>query len=106
MTDFWLIILLAGGLTYAIRLSFIALHGRWQAPQWFVRALRYVPPAVLSAIILPELLVVDGQVLLSPINPRLLAGTAAILIAWRSRNVFLTIAGGMLFLYLFQFLLG
>ncbi|GAP12268.1 predicted membrane protein [Bellilinea caldifistulae] len=106
MTEFWLIIFMAGGLTYMIRLSFIALHGRWQAPVWFVRALRFVPPAVLSAIILPELLVADGQVFLSPFNPRLLAGVAAILIAWRSRNVFVTIAGGMLLLYLFQFLLG
>ncbi len=105
MSKFWLMILLAGGLTYAIRLSFIALHGRWQAPEWFVRALRYVPPAVLSAIILPELLVAEGQMFLSPLNPRLLAGAIAILIAWRSRNVFLTIAGGMLFLYLFLFLL-
>lgn len=105
MSEFWLIILLAGVMTYAIRLSFIALSGRWQAPLWFVRALRYVPPAVLSAIILPELLVMDGQVVLSPLNPRLLAGLAAIVLAWRSRNVFLTIAGGMLLLYLFQFLL-
>lgn len=105
MSEFWLMILLAGGLTYAIRLSFIALHGRWQAPEWFVRALRYVPPAVLSAIILPELLVAEGQMFLSPLNPRLLAGAIAILIAWRSRNVFLTIAGGMLSLYLFLFLL-
>lgn len=105
MSEFWLIILLAGILTYAIRLSFIGLHGRWQAPVWFVRALRFVPPAVLSAIILPELLLMDGQVVLSPLNPRLLAGIAAILIAWLSRNVFLTIAGGMLFLYLFQFIL-
>jgi branched-subunit amino acid transport protein len=106
MSEFWLIILLAGVMTYAIRLSFIALYGRWQAPLWFVRALRYVPPAVLSAIILPELLVTNGQIFLSPFNPRLLAGLGAILLAWRSRNVFVTIAGGMLFLYLFQFLLG
>lgn len=105
MSKFWLIILQAGVMTYAIRLSFIALYGRWQAPLWFVRALRYVPPAVLSAIILPELLVMDGQVVLSPLNPRLLAGLAAIVLAWRSRNVFLTIAGGMLLLYLFQYLL-
>jgi branched-subunit amino acid transport protein len=106
MTDFWLIIFLAGGLTYAIRLSFIALHGRWQAPAWFVRALRFVPPAVLSAIILPEMLIVNGQLFLSPLNPRLLAGLAAIVIAARSRNILLTIAGGMLCLYLFQYLMG
>jgi len=54
MAETWLIILLSGALTYGIRVSFIALHGRWQPPALFTRALRYVPPAVLSAIILPE----------------------------------------------------
>ncbi len=105
MLKFWLIILLAGILTYAIRLSFIATHSRWRAPKWFVQALRYVPSSVLSAIILPELLVMDGQVFLSPLNPRLLAGLAAILIAWRTRKPLATIGGGMLLLYLVQYLL-
>ncbi|MEN4010467.1 MAG: AzlD domain-containing protein [Chloroflexota bacterium] len=102
----WLIIVLAGLLTFAIRLSFIALHGRWQPPALFQRALRYVPPAVLSAIILPEMLLQDGQMLLSPLNPRLLAGIVAILIAWRTRSTLLTILAGMLALYLLQWALG
>ncbi len=102
----WLIIVLAGLLTYAVRLSFIALHGRWQPPALFQRALRYVPPAVLSAIILPEMLLLDGQMLFSPLNPRLLAGIIAILVAWRSRSTLLTILTGMLALYALQALLG
>ena len=45
----------AGLLTYGIRLSFIALMGRITVPDWFQRALRFVPAAVLSAIIVPGL---------------------------------------------------
>lgn len=102
MAETWLIILLGGLMTYGIRLSFIALAGRWQPPQLFQRALRYVPPAVLSAIILPEMLVRDGQIFLSPLNPRLLAGLLAMLVAWRTRSTTLTIVVGMLGLILMQ----
>jgi branched-subunit amino acid transport protein len=104
MAQTWLIILVAGLLTYGIRLSFIALSGRWQPPRLFQRALRYVPPAVLSAIILPEMLFQDGQFITTPLHPRLLAGLLAILVAWRTRNTLLTIIAGMLALYLFQIL--
>jgi branched-subunit amino acid transport protein len=106
MAESWLIIILAGLLTFGTRLSFIALFGRWQPPALFTRALRYVPPAVLSAIILPELLIHDGVLLLSPLNPRLLAGVLAIAIAWRTRNTILTIGLGMAGLYLIMFFMG
>lgn len=104
MAESWLIILLAGPLTYTIRLSFIALSGRWQPPRLFQRALRFVPPAVLSAIILPEMLIQDGSLISTPLNPRLLAGLLAILVAWKTRNTVLTILAGMAALYLFQYL--
>ncbi len=92
----WLPALAVAGLvTFATRLSFIALLGRVDVPPFFRRALRYVPPAVLSAIIFTEVLVRDGAPDLSPGNVRLLAGAAAALVAWRTRNVLLTIAVGM-----------
>lgn len=105
MAEIWLIILLSGLLTYGIRLSFIALHGRWQPPLLFQRALRFVPPAVLSAIILPEIFLPGGMPNFSLLNPRLLAGIVAALAAWRTRSTFITILAGMLGLYLFQYLL-
>ena len=58
-------------------------------------ALRFVPPAVLSAIIFPELLLRDGAWVTPWENPRLLAGVIAGFIAWRTRNVLLTIAVGL-----------
>jgi branched-subunit amino acid transport protein len=57
----WFVILAAGIITYLIRLSFIIALERLKLPDWFLRGLRYVPPAVLSAIIVPELANWNGQ---------------------------------------------
>ena len=103
----WLPVLAVAGLvTFAIRLSFIALLGRLEPSLAVTRALRFVPPAVLSAIILPELLVRDGAVALEPGNLRLLAGAVAALVAWWTRSVVLTIAAGMAALWTLQALLS
>ena len=102
----WLLVLvLAGALTFATRLSFIALLGHRELPPIVGRALRFVPPAVLSAIIFPELLVRDGVPNLSPMNDRLLAGVIAAGVAWRTRSVLLTIAAGMASLWTLQAIL-
>lgn len=91
----WLIILLAGLLTYLTRLSFIWLLHRVSVPPLAQRALRLVPPAVLSVIIAQELLIRDGALALTISNPRILAGLLAVLVAWRTRNTLLTILAGM-----------
>lgn len=102
----WVPALVAAGLvTFAIRLSFIALLGKVELPVLVIRALRFVPPAVLSAIILPEMLIRDGALDLRPGNVRLLAGVAAALVAWRTKSVVGTIAVGMAVLWALQALL-
>jgi len=101
----WLTMLGMGMVTYAIRLSFILLLGRVEIPVRIRQALRFVPPVVLSAIIFPELLRPQGRLDLSPGNVRLLAGLLAALVAWRTRNVLLTIAVGMGALWILQAIL-
>lgn len=96
----------AGLLTFATRLSFIALLGRARTPPLLARALRLVPPAVLSAIILPDLVLRGGSPDLSPRNPRLVAGVVAAGVALLGRNVLLTIAAGMGTLWALQALAG
>jgi len=81
----------------------ILLLGRVPIPPLIRRALRFVPPAVLSALIFPELFLQPGGTLnLSPANPRLLAGALAALVAWRRKNALLAIAAGMLALWILQ----
>ena len=104
--NLWLTIIFAGLVTYLTRLSFIAVHGRVEMPPWFTRALTFVPVAVLSAIIFPELLTRDNTLILSLNNVRLLAGIAAALTAWRTRNVWLTIIAGMTTLLALQIVWG
>lgn len=95
----WLTILGMGLLTYAIRLIPILALERLPLPPRLRQALRFVPPAVLSAIIFPELLWPGGVLDLSLGNDRLIAGLLAIAVAWSSKNVLLTIAVGMLALW-------
>jgi branched-subunit amino acid transport protein len=104
--NFWLIMLAAGLLTFGTRLSFILLLDRLPFPAWFRRSLRFVPPAVLSAIILPELVSRGNGMDISLRNPQLLAGGLAILVAWRTKNVLLTILSGMAALLVLQLVLG
>jgi len=104
--NIWLTIILAGILTYAIRLSYIVLQDRIRMPDLIQRALRFVPPAVFTAVFLPEMFLNDGVLNLSPGNARLLSGLFAIVVAWRTKNVMLTIVVGMLALWILQVLIG
>lgn len=102
----FLIILGMGAITYSLRVSMFLLAGRRELPPYVAGALRYVPAAVLCAIIAPELLMPQGALDLSLGNARLIAGVAAILVAWRTRNALVTTAVGMLLLWLLQALAG
>ena len=100
--NIWLVMLLGGLITFLIRFSLIYLFGKFKIPETMQKALRYVPPAVLSAIIFPELFLHDGTLNLSFDNTRLLAGLIAIAVAWFSKNTLLTIIAGMVALLLLQ----
>jgi branched-subunit amino acid transport protein len=102
----WLMIVVAGAVTFLTRASFIFLLDRVQMPEWFWRALRFVPVAVLSAIILPETVTRNGALDLSWRNPQIFAAFLAVVVAWRTRNVLLTILAGMAGLLAAQALLG
>ena len=98
----WLVILAMGVITYALRLSMIAVLGRVEVPGIVREALRFVPAAVLAAIVVPELLRPGGTLDISLGNARLLAGVVASLVAWRTRNVLPTIGVGMALLWMLQ----
>lgn len=102
--NIWLVFLLGGLLTFGMRYSFIYLLGRFEIPETLRRALRFVPPAVLTAIVVPELFVRSGQIDVSLTNFRMLAGAAAVLVAWKTKNTLLTILAGMLALLILEFI--
>ena len=104
MSDFWLLVLALALTSFIPRASFILLFARWPVPAPLQRALRYVPAAVFSAILVPALVLSEGSVQIGLDNPRLLAGIVAGVIAWRTRNTLLTIVTGMLALHVFSYL--
>ena len=101
--NLWLAMLAAGAATFVIRYSFIGSAGRFSMPTWFVRMLRFVPVAALTALVWPDLLIVDQHIV--PDSPRLIAGLLAAVVAWRSANILLTIATGMVALWVLQWIL-
>jgi branched-subunit amino acid transport protein len=80
------------------------LRGRKLHP--FIEAwLKYVPVAVLAALLLPSLLVADRQMNLSWSNLYLWAALPAGFTAWKTRSMFATILVGMAVVAIARFIL-
>ena len=101
-----LVMAACGLLTFLLRLSFIAGGRLLPDDPRFHRLLRFIPPAVLGALIAPEIFVVSGELTAAPDNPRLGAALLALLAARLTRSVVATIAVGMLSLWGLQRLLA
>lgn len=104
MNNIWLVMIVGGLITFSMRFSLIYLFGKFEIPESLRRALHYVPPAVLSAIIFPEIFLSNGALDLSLSNARLPAGILAIVAAWYSRSTLVTILIGMAALFFFQWI--
>ncbi len=98
----WSLILAMGLVTYGMRLGSLVLADRLPLWPWLRSFLRYVPVAVLSAIISLGVLAPAGQV---EISPRLLAAAAAVGVAVAWRKVLPSILAGMVVLWLLKWLL-
>ncbi|MFQ3534873.1 MAG: AzlD domain-containing protein [Aggregatilineales bacterium] len=92
--------------TFAARYPVLAFFGKLNPPQYVLQALKFVPPAVLTAIIVPSVLMPEGELSLQSQNAFLVAGLSAALIAWRTKNLLLTIVLGMAVFWLWRALLG
>ena len=65
-------------------------------PPFLVAWLRYVPIAVLSALLLPALLIQEDTLNFSLSNLYLWAAIPAIWVTWRTKSMFATVITGML----------
>ena len=94
MNKVWLTIVVAGLATFSMRAVFLAFaHRLAEVPPNVQRVLRQIPPAALAALIGPELLRPQGRFDLW--QSHLLAGLVAVVVAWRTRNILLTLVVGM-----------
>ncbi len=81
--------------TFLIRVLPLTLLSRVTLPASVRAWLRYVPSAVLAASLAQTLLVREGALNLSWANAYLWAALPAFLVAWRTRNMILTMLSGM-----------
>jgi len=64
-------------------------------PPAMIRGLKYVPPAVLTAIIVPAVFIQDGEFSAGLNNAYLIGAIVSVLIAWRTKSLLWTITVGM-----------
>src|SRR5690242_15146889 len=81
--------------TFGVRYLMLAMVGRLQLPSYLIRALSYVPVAVLTAIIVPAVLMPEGAIDIGIDNAYLVAGLLALIVSWRTKNLLATIVIGM-----------
>ena len=92
--------------TYIPRLLPVYFLSSRSLPPLAVAWLRYVPVAVLAAMLFPSLLVQEGQVILSPSNVFLWAAVPTLLVAIKARSLFGSVVVGMVLVAAVRYVFG
>ncbi|MEL7565197.1 MAG: AzlD domain-containing protein [Dehalobacterium sp.] len=91
-----ILILVLGGTNFLIRFLPAAFLNKITLPKIIEEWLSYVPVATMAAIVMPELLKGDGQILdLSRYNLNLLSALPTIAVAAKTKNLGYSLAAGM-----------
>ena len=101
--------LMIGGMaiaTFAIRYLMFGASSRITLSPALLNALRYLPPVILTAIVVPEVLLSEGTLEISYLNARLVGAIAAIIVSQLTQNLLLTIVLGMAAFFGWQGLLA
>lgn len=96
-TDLWSLCVIVGlGLVTAVSRSFFFLSNReWHLPHWAQRGLQYAPIAALSAVVVPEIVMTQGELITTWQDARIFAAAVGVAVYFAKRNVLLTILFGM-----------
>ncbi|WP_090044002.1 AzlD domain-containing protein [Limnohabitans sp. 2KL-27] len=97
MTDLWSLAVIVGlaVVTVVTRSFFFISSKAWQLPHWAQRGLQYAPIAALSAVVIPEIITVQGELVSTWQDARLYAAVAGVAAYFWRRDVLVTIVGGM-----------
>jgi len=91
-------------ITFFIRFVMFAFAGKMTFPNWLEVALKFVPPAVLTAIIVPAVVMPMGVIEVNLSNHHLVAALLATVIALVTKNLLKTIGLGMVLFLLLKYL--
>ena len=99
----WLVMILGGIFTFSARFVMLSSWVAHGLPKWLIDALAFVPIAVLTAILVPAVLIdpVKQQIIVMG-NARVVAAVVATIIALLTRNVIATISSGLAILWFMQ----
>ncbi len=91
--------------TFGVRFVLLARAHKVTMPDYVERALKYVPVAVLTAIITPMVLMPSGEMDVSLDNPWLLGALAAFAVGIYRQHQLLTIVIGVLVFFVARYAL-
>lgn len=98
----WAIMIALGLGTFLIRYSMIGLSGKVNLPGVLVKATRFIPASMLSALVASQMLAYTHPEQPASSVPYLGASLIAGIVAWKTRNAFLTVLVGMILLWLLR----
>ena len=105
MMETFMLVAGMAAVTFSIRYALLPLSEKVTLSHGMRRALRYVPPVVLTAIIVPAVLIPDGQSYqVTWQNPYLIGAVVTAIIGKTTKNLLVTIIAGMAFFALWQWL--
>lgn len=90
-------------ITFGLRFVMFAMAGKITFPIWMQQALKFVPAAVLTAIVIPSVVMPMGEVDISFHNAYLIAGILSLFICLLTNSLLKTIFWGMLIFLILQF---
>ena len=91
----WLTIVIAGILTYFMRMTMIVLVSRDMLGDRIKAVLEYVPSAVFPAIIFPAIFINDYGSIIELNDPKIFGALIAVLVGFFSKNIIATILAGL-----------
>ena len=97
VTDAWTLWVIVGlAIITVVTRSFFFLSNReWHLPHWAQRGLQYAPIAALSAVVVPEIVMSQGQLIATWQDARIFAAAVGVAVYFVKRDVLLTIVLGM-----------
>lgn len=98
VTDGWTLLVILGltGVTVLSRCFFFISDRAWHLPPWAQRGLQFAPMAALSAVVVPEIVMTQGQLIATWQDARLFAAAVGVGVFFWRCDVLQTILFGML----------
>lgn len=96
-TDAWTLAVIVGlaVVTMVTRSFFFISNADWKLPPWAERGLQYAPIAAMAAVVVPEVLMTQGQLVATWQDARIFGAAAGVAVYWYKRDTLLTIVLGM-----------